>query len=57
MLPIPKKLGPMNLATVFNEDLGCSNRVSFLVSEDGKIEKALDSESIGAPRDSSGYKS
>jgi peroxiredoxin len=48
---ISKKFG------VFNEELGCSNRVSFLVSETGQIEKVLDSESIGAPRDPSQYKS
>ena len=41
---------------IFNEELGCANRVSFLVSEDGKIEKVIAADDLGSARDFSQYK-
>ena len=39
----------------FNDELGCSNRVSFLVNEEGKIAKVVAADSLGTSRDLSQY--
>jgi peroxiredoxin len=40
---------------VFNEALGCANRASFLISEDGTVVDTFASEDLGTPRTAERY--
>ncbi len=40
---------------VFNADLGCSNRISFLLNSEGKVEKVIAADELGKQRDLTKY--
>ena len=40
---------------VFNQDLGCANRVSYLIDTEGNIAKVVASESLSTPRNIDQY--
>lgn len=40
---------------VFNEAVGCANRATFLIAEDGTVIDTFDSDDLGTPREASRY--
>jgi mycoredoxin-dependent peroxiredoxin len=40
---------------VFNEQLGCANRATFVIDKNGKVVDTFASESLGTPREKSEY--
>jgi peroxiredoxin len=40
---------------VFNEQLGCANRATFVIDEQGKIVDVFESPNLGTPRDKADY--
>ena len=40
---------------VFNEDLGCANRATFVIAKDGKIADTFASPNLGTPREKAAY--
>ena len=42
---------------VFNDALGCANRATFIIGEDGKVVDTFASPDLATPRDKSSYQS
>jgi len=42
---------------VFNEELGCANRATFVIDKDGKVVDTFASAALGTPREKSEYAS
>jgi mycoredoxin-dependent peroxiredoxin len=40
---------------VFNEQLGCANRATFVIDKDGKVVAAFESANLGTPREKTEY--
>ncbi len=40
---------------VFNDELGCANRATFLIGADGTVVDSFSTDSLGTPRDKSRY--
>ena len=40
---------------VFNEQLGCANRATFVIDKQGKIIDVFESPNLGTPRDKAAY--
>jgi peroxiredoxin len=40
---------------VFNEQLGCANRATFVIDKQGKVIDVFESPNLGTPRDKSAY--
>jgi peroxiredoxin len=40
---------------VFNEQLGCANRATFVIDPEGKVVDTFASDNLGTPRDRADY--